>query len=55
MESHRKDIDVYPAACNRINQAVLVGNTARPQSLQVAFKWFRLSYASKGMCLNVFK
>ena len=37
VESHCENIDVYHAIAHGVNQTMLVGDAATPQSVQIAF------------------
>ena len=55
MVTHREYIYIDSTAADRIDQTMFVRNSTTPFPLVVALKWFRFSYTSKGMLLNVLK
>ncbi len=54
MVTHGKNINVDSPTTDGIDHTMLIGDAATPLSLVVSFQWLWLSYACKGVLLDIF-
>lgn len=55
MPFQRKNIHIDATTTDRIDHAVLIGDTAAPFALKISLQGFRLTHTSKRMLLYVFQ